>query len=105
MADKIIDETILHIEVEETKFLVRGIAETGNKDDRKWFLFESDDQVPSAHPLMESVINKLRVKNFRNLIVSKEKLAPYLSEDKKSFAFNGIPLMADHEKSINENGW
>ena len=70
----------------------------------EWFLFDSDDQVPSAHPLIESLINKLRVKNYRNLVVSKEKLDPYLSEDKKSFAFKGVPLVADHEKSINENG-
>lgn len=104
MAEKVIDEAILHIEVEDKKFFVRGIAETGNKEDRKWFLFEKDDQLPSAHPLMESQITSLRVKSYRNLSVLKGKLAPYLSEDKKSFEFNGTPLIADHEQSIKENG-
>lgn len=64
MAEKVIEDAILHIEVEEeNKIFVRGIAETGNKD-RKWYLFKKDDQLPSAHPLMEKYILKLRVKNF-----------------------------------------
>ena len=104
MADKVIEDAVLHIEVEEQNFFVRGIAQPGKKDERKWYLFEKEDQSPSAHPLLKDQILKLRVTNFRNLPISKEKLAPYLTEDKKGFAFKGVPLVADHEKSITENG-
>ena len=74
MSGKVIENALLHIEVEEDKFFVRGIAEAGNKEDRKWHLFEKEDQLPSSHPLMENQILKLRVVNFRNLSVSKDKL-------------------------------
>lgn len=69
----------------------------------KWFLFGNEDQSPSAHPMIESKIKKLRVKKYRNLPVEKQTLSPYLSEDRKSFAFKGIPLIEDKEKSIHES--
>ena len=105
-SDKDIDQAFVHIEVENKKFFVRGIAiaGTGKSTQRKWYLFAAEDQVPSSYPSIESIVNKLRVKNFRNLLVNKDKLAPYLSQDKKSFEFKGIALLADSEKSINENG-
>ena len=52
--------------------------------------------------MLEDKINKLRVKIYRNLSVEKRTLAPYLSKDRKSFAFKGIPLVEDKEKSIHE---
>ena len=60
------------------------------KDDLKWFLFQKEHQDPKQHPLVLLEINRLKVKNFRNLPVSKDKLKPYLSENGKSFQFNDV---------------
>ena len=85
VSDNVIDAAFLHIEVEDGQFYVRGIAIVGQIKDRIWYLFPKD-QLPSSHPLLETHIQKLRVKHFRNLKVADDKLLPYLNEDKKSFA-------------------
>ena len=96
-------EAIVHVEVEDGGFAVLGIARPVAKGtEPKWFLFAKEDQKPSAHSMIEDKINKLRVKTCRNLPVEKRTLVPYLSEDRKSFAFKGVPLVEDKEKSIHE---
>lgn len=102
--EKVIEEAVLHVDVvwtdNEKTFVVRGISSDKDKNNRKWFLFAEEDQVPSAHSNFEADILKLRMKNFRNICVYKEKLAVYLSSDRKSFEFKGIPLVRDSESSI-----
>ena len=75
MTKQVIDDAVLHGEVEEDKFFVRCISQTGSKEERKWHSFEKDTQLPSFRPLIEKQILKFCVKNFRNLSVFKDKLA------------------------------
>lgn len=63
-------------------------------------MFDEAHQDPIEHPLLTDKIQKLRVKNYRNMIVEKEKLKPYLTEDATKFQFKGVNLRADSEKSI-----
>ena len=102
-----IEEAVLHVDVvwkdKEKTFAVRGISSDTDKNNRKWYLFAENDQVPSAHPQFEADIFKLRVKKFRNMCVYKDKLTPYLAADRKSFEFKGVALVCDLEKSIHEN--
>ena len=79
-----IEQAFLHIDVEwivndkkekVKKFIVRGISLDADKNNRKWYLFAQEDQVPSAYSVFESDILKLRVISFRNMCVQKDKLA------------------------------
>lgn len=65
-------------------------------------MFRKENQDPNEPPLVLAEIKRLKVKQFRNLPLAKDKLKPYLSEDCKSFAFNGSALVADVADSINE---
>ena len=101
-----IKEAVLHVDVvwkDKKTFLVLGISSDTDKNDRKWYLFAEDDQVPSVHPQFETDILKLRVKNFRNMCVNKNKLTPYLAANRKSFQFKSVVLVCDLENSIHEN--